>query len=131
MTNWDPAQTQKVVTAVLAKYPQIDAITTDFGAALASSFGAFQQADRKIPAVATEDANVLACAWDKQQASNPDFKLFTVDSQNWMSRTAVQFAVAKATGGKVPASTEVPQKAVRGLDHRPAEQGHLRPDAVR
>ena len=41
MTNWDPAQTQKVVTAVLAKYPKIDAITTDFGAALASSFGAF------------------------------------------------------------------------------------------
>ena len=110
VTNWDPAQTQKVVTAVLAKYPQIDAITTDFGAALASSFGAFDQANRKIPAVATEDANVLACAWDKQQASNPGFKLFTVDSQNWMSRTAVQFAVAKATGGKVPASTEVPQK---------------------
>jgi ABC-type sugar transport system substrate-binding protein len=110
VTNWDPAQTQKVVTAVLAKYPQIDAITTDFGAALASSFGAFDQANRKIPAVATEDANVLACAWDKQQASNPGFKLFTVDSQNWMSRTAVQFAVAKATGGKIPASTEVPQK---------------------
>src|SRR4051812_44150454 len=110
VTNWDPAQTQKVVTAILAKYPQIDAITTDFGAALASSFGAFDQANRKIPAVATEDANVLACAWDKQQASNPGFKLFTVDSQNWMSRTAVQFAVAKATGGKIPASTEVPQK---------------------
>jgi ribose transport system substrate-binding protein len=111
VTNWDPAETQKVVTAVLAKYPQIDAITTDFGAALASSFGAFEQANRTIPAVATEDANVLACAWEKQQSSNPDFKLFTVDSQNWMSRTAVQFAVAKATGGKVPGSTEVPQKA--------------------
>jgi len=111
VTNWDPAETQKVVTAVLAKYPQIDAITTDFGAALASSFGAFDQAGRKIPAVATEDANVLACAYDRSKGSNPDFKLFTVDSQNWMSRTAVQFAVAKATGGEVPDSTEVPQKA--------------------
>jgi ribose transport system substrate-binding protein len=111
VTNWDPAETQKVVTAVLAKYPQIDAITTDFGAALASSFGAFDQAGRKIPAVATEDANVLACAWEKKQSSDPDFKLFTVDSQNWMSRTAVQFAVAKATGGKVPSSPVVPQKA--------------------
>jgi ribose transport system substrate-binding protein len=110
VTNWDPAQTQKVVTAVLAKYPKIDAITTDFGAALASSFGAFDQAGRKIPAVATEDANVLACAWKKQQKTDPAFKLFTVDSQNWMSRTAVQFAVAKATGGKVPSSPVVPQK---------------------
>jgi ABC-type sugar transport system substrate-binding protein len=111
VTNWDPAETQKVVTAVLAKYPHIDAITTDFGAALASSFGAFEQAGRKIPAVATEDANILACAYEKAKGSNPDFKRFTVDSQNWMSRTAVQFAVAKATGGQVPSSTEVPQKA--------------------
>ena len=111
VTNWDPAETQKVVTAVLAKYPKIDAITTDFGAALASSFGAFDQAGRKIPAVATEDANVLACAWKKKQKTDPEFKLFTVDSQNWMSRTAVQFAIAKATGGKVPSSTVVPQKA--------------------
>src|SRR6185312_1877060 len=102
VTNWDPAETQKVVTAVLAKYPQIDAITTDFGAALASSFSAFDQAGRKIPAVATEDANVLACDWKKRQKDNPEFKLFTVDSQNWMSRTAVDFAVAKATGGQVP-----------------------------
>jgi ribose transport system substrate-binding protein len=111
VTNWDPAETQKVVTAVLAKYPKIDAITTDFGAALASSFSAFDQAGRKIPAVATEDANVLACDWKKRQKDNPEFKLFTVDSQNWMSRTAVQFAVAKASGGKVPSSPVVPQKA--------------------
>jgi ribose transport system substrate-binding protein len=111
VTNWDPAQTQKVVTAVLAKYPKIDAFTTDFGAALESSFGAFKQANREIPAVATEDSNKLSCAWESLKGSNPDFQLFTVDSQNWMSRTAVQFAVAAATGGRVPASTEVPQKA--------------------
>lgn len=111
VTNWDPAQTQKVVTAVLAKYPKIDAFTTDYGNALESSFGAFKQANRKIPAVATEDANKLSCTWEAQKTSDPGFKLFTVDSQNWMSRTAVQFAVAKATGGKVPASKEVPQKA--------------------
>jgi ribose transport system substrate-binding protein len=110
VTNWDPAQTQKVMTAVLAKYPQIDAITTDYGNALESAFGAFQQANRKIPAIATEDANKMSCSWEELKAANPDFKLYTVDSQNWMSRTAVQFAVAKATGGKVPSSNEVPQK---------------------
>jgi ribose transport system substrate-binding protein len=109
VTNWDPAQTQKVVTAALAKNPKIDAITTDFGAALASSFGAFKQAGRKIPAVATEDSNQLSCDRVKLLASNPDFKLFTVDSQNWMSRTAIQYAVAKATGGQLP-GTNVPQK---------------------
>jgi ribose transport system substrate-binding protein len=106
VTNWDPAQTQKVVTAVLAKYPKIDAITTDFGAALASAFSAFSQANRKIPAIATEDSNQLSC--DQKKLG---FPLFTVDSQNWMVRTAVDFAAAKATGGTLPSSTVVPQKA--------------------
>lgn len=111
VTNWDPAQTQKVVTAALAKNPQIDAITTDFGSALASSFSAFDQAGRKIPAVATEDSNMLACQWDKRKAANPAFKLFTVSSQNAMSRLAIDYAIAKATGGKVPSSTMYPQSA--------------------
>ena len=105
VTNWDPAKTQQVVSANLAKYPEIDAITTDFGAALASAFPAFKQAGREIPPIATEDSNELSCDQKKE-----GFPLFTVDSQNWMVRTAVQFAVAKATGGEVPASTEVPQK---------------------
>ena len=111
VTNWDPAQTEKVIVSVLAKYPKIDAITTDFGAALASTFPAFAQAGRKIPAVATEDSNLLSCDRQKQVKSDPQFQLFTVDSQNWMVRTAVDFAVAKASGGQVPSSPVVPQKA--------------------
>jgi ribose transport system substrate-binding protein len=105
VTDWDPAKTQQVVTANLAKYPEIDAITTDFGAALASSFPAFKQAGREIPPIATEDSNELSCDQKKE-----GFPLFTVDSQNWMVRTAIDFAVAEATGGELPASTEVPQK---------------------
>ncbi len=105
VTNWDPAKTQQVVSAALAKYPEIDAITTDFGAALASAFPAFKQAGREIPPIATEDSNELSCDQKKE-----GFPLYTVDSQNWMVRTAIQFAIAKASGGEVPASTEVPQK---------------------
>jgi ribose transport system substrate-binding protein len=111
VTNWDPAQTQKVVTAALAANPQIDAITTDFGAALASSFPAFDQAGRKVPAVATEDANLLACQWQTRKAADPDFRLFTVSSQNAMSRLAIDFAVAKASGGTIPSSNIYPQSA--------------------
>lgn len=111
VTNWDPATTEQVITALLAKYPTINAITTDYGAALASSFGAFKQAGRKVPAVATEDANLLSCDRKTMLSSDPGFKLFTVDSQNWMVRTAVDFAVAKASGGTIPSSTVVPQLA--------------------
>jgi ribose transport system substrate-binding protein len=102
VTNWDPALTQKVVTAVLAKYPKIDGFMTDFGAAFASSLAAFQQAHRKVPAVAAEDSNAFGCA-----AKKAGFPTMTVSSQNWMVRTAVDFAVAKASGGKVPASDTV------------------------
>jgi ribose transport system substrate-binding protein len=133
VTNWDPAQTQKVIVSVLAKYPKIDAITTDFGAALASSFGAFSQAGRKIPAVATEDSNLLSCDRQKQVKSDPQFQLFTVDSQNWMVRTAVDFAVAKASGGQVPASPVVPQKAfedsLTGQPHTVQCDPSMPPDA--
>jgi ribose transport system substrate-binding protein len=111
VTNWDAAQTQKVVTAALSKYPKIDAITTDFGSALASSFSAFAQAGRPIPAIATEDSNQLACDWQKDKAAGKEFPLFTVSSQNAMSRLAVQVAVAKASGGVVPSSTVFPQTA--------------------
>ena len=133
VTNWDPAQTQKVIVSVLAKYPKIDAITTDFGAALASSFPAFAQANRQIPAVATEDSNLLSCDRVKLLKTNPGFQLFTVDSQNWMVRTAVDFAVAKASGGQVPASPVVPQKAfedsLSGKPHPPTCDPTLSGDA--
>jgi ribose transport system substrate-binding protein len=133
VTNWDAAQTQKVVTAALAKYPKIDAITTDFGAALASSFPAFAQAGRQIPAIATEDANQLACVWQQNKDKGSAFKLFTVSSQNAMSRLAVDVAVAKATGGVVPSSTVYPQTAfedsVSGKPHPVTCSKDLPPDA--
>jgi ribose transport system substrate-binding protein len=133
VTNWDPAQTQKVVTAALAKYPRIDAITTDFGSALASSFTAFDQAGRTIPAVATEDSNLLACDWETRKAADPDFKLFTVSSQNAMSRLAIDYAVAKASGGQLPNTTVYPQSAfedsLSGQPHPVTCEKALPPDA--
>jgi ribose transport system substrate-binding protein len=133
VTNWDPAQTQKVITSLLAKYPKIDGITTDFGAALASSFGAFKSAGRKIPAIATEDSNQLACDYKTMHSTDPQFKLFTVDSQTWMVRTAIDYAIAKASGGTLP-STNVPQKvfedSLTGQPHTPECNTSLPPDAL-
>jgi ribose transport system substrate-binding protein len=134
VTNWDPAQTEKVVTALLAKYPKIDGVTTDFGAALADSFGAFKRASRKIPAVATEDSNLLSCDWKSLHASDPKFVLETVDSQTWMVRTAIDFAVAKASGGRIPSSNVVPQfefeNQLTGKPHAPVCASALPPTTL-
>ena len=93
--TWDAAVAQKSMTALLAKYPKIDAIFIDFG--IVNTFPAFETAKRKIPAIATEDVNGVGCAAKKQ-----GFGLVSVSSQNWHVRSALRWAVAKAAGGSKP-----------------------------
>ena len=108
VTNWDPALTQKVLSAAIAKNPKIDVIVSDFGPSLVGALPEFTKSGRKIPALATSDGNVLGCFWQKQYKKNPTFKLFTVSTQNDHARLAIQWAVALASGGKKPASTHFP-----------------------
>jgi len=111
VTNWDPALTQKVLSADIAKYPKIDVIVSDFGPSLVGALPEFTKSGRKIPALATSDGNVLGCFWKKSHAANPTFKLFTVSTQNDHARLAIDWAVALATGGKKPATTHFPAPA--------------------
>ena len=63
---------------------------------------------RSIPPIATSDGNVLACFWQDNKDANPDFKLFTISTQNDHARLAIQWAVALATGGEKPATMSFP-----------------------
>ena len=120
VTNWDPALTQKVLSADIAKYPKIDVIVSDFGPSLVGALPEFTKSGRKIPALATSDGNVLGCFWKKNHAKNPTFKLFTVSTQNDHARLAMDWAIALATGGKKPATHPLPLAGVRELAHRQA-----------
>jgi ribose transport system substrate-binding protein len=111
VTNWDPALTQKVLSADIAKYKKIDVIVSDFGPSLVGALPEFTKSGRTIPALATSDGNVLGCFWQKQHKSNPTFKLFTVSTQNDHARLAIDWAIALATGGKKPATTHFPSRA--------------------
>ena len=102
VTNWDPALTQKVLTAEIAKQAKIDVIVSDFGPSLVGALPLFEKSGRSIPALATSDGNSLGCFWTDHQKDNPDFKLFTVSTENDNVRLAVQWAVAAATGGTPP-----------------------------
>jgi ribose transport system substrate-binding protein len=103
VTNWDPALTQKVLTAEIAKNEKIDVIVSDFGPSLVGALPLFGKSGKSIPALATSDGNSLACFWEEVHKDNPDFKLFTVATGNDNVRLAVQHAVAAATGGTPPA----------------------------
>jgi ribose transport system substrate-binding protein len=121
VTNWDPSLTQQVLTAAIAKYPKIDVIVSDFGPSLVGALPAFEKSGRSIPALVTSDGNVLSCFYEDHKAKNPDFKLFTVATGNDNARLAVQWAVAKATGGTPPTDTQfeapVFEDSVSGQPH--------------
>ncbi len=102
VTNWDPSETQKVLTAAIAKYPKIDVIVSDFGPSLVGALPEFGKSGRSIPALVTSDGNVLSCFYEDNKAKNPDFKLMTVATGNDNVRLAIQYAVAVATGGVPP-----------------------------
>jgi ribose transport system substrate-binding protein len=93
VTNWDPATAQKVTAALLAKYPKIDGIITNFGTDALSAARAFQAAGRKLVPVAGADANGLSCLYKK--AGVP---LATVSTRNWLGRIAARKAIAAAEG---------------------------------
>lgn len=52
VTNWNPADAQKAVAGLIAKYPQIDAIASDYGVTSLAAVKAFEAAGEDIPAMA-------------------------------------------------------------------------------
>ena len=106
VTNWDPALTQKVLTAAIAANPKIDVIFSDFGPVMVSSLSEFTKSGRPIPALATSDGNILGCWFQDNVKANPGLKMMTVATGNDHVRLAIQQAVARATGGVIPKATK-------------------------
>ncbi len=114
--NWDPAETQRVTSGLLAKYPQIDATFHDSGEGSVASLRAFDAAGRPLPLTVTEDVNSLGCLWQDKHASNPDFNIITTSSGTWMVRWAVRKAVAAAEGLSDPEPSIVTMLKYEDLD---------------
>ena len=103
VTEWDPSKTQQVLTAAIAKHPEIDVIVSDYGPSLVGALPEFEKSGRSIPALAASDGNVLGCFWTDNQEANPDFKMMTIKTGTDNIALAVQHAIARATGGEIPA----------------------------
>lgn len=97
-TNWDPAEAQKLMAAMLGKYEKIDAVMHDYGQGSMGALRAFVAAGRQIPLWVGQDANELACAWYDLKDKNPGFKLAGVSARTWLSRLALRKAVAAVQG---------------------------------
>jgi ribose transport system substrate-binding protein len=98
VTNWDPALAQKVMAALLAKYPKIDGVLMEDGQGAVSAIRAFKTAGRPLVPIATLEANALGCAYKQYKPANPGLQIATVSARNWLGRLAARRAIAAAEG---------------------------------
>lgn len=97
-TNWDPAQAQQKMSGLLAKYPQIDGIITDYGATASGAIRAYEAANVPLPPIATTDQNDLSCGFADLRSANPDYELATVSSRSWIGRVGLRKGLAAFQG---------------------------------
>jgi ribose transport system substrate-binding protein len=99
VTNWDSAMIQQQMTALLGKYPKIDAVINDSdGFAALGVVRAYQAADKPLVPLGSLEANGLACEYLKLKDKNPHFQIGTISGRNWIGRIAARKAIAAAQG---------------------------------
>ncbi len=98
VTNWDPATAQANMSALLAKYPKIDGLISDYGTDALAALRAVKAAGRTLMPTATLEANGLGCLWKSDGSSTSKFQLATISSRNWLGRIAARKAIAAAEG---------------------------------
>jgi ribose transport system substrate-binding protein len=99
VTNWDPSQAQQVAASLLAKYPTINGIISDYGTDALAETRAFAAAGRPLVPIASLEANGLGCLYQqKSTGSGSKVQLATISSRNWLGRIAVRKAIAAAEG---------------------------------
>jgi ribose transport system substrate-binding protein len=97
-TDWDPAKQQRLTASLLAKYPNLAGIMSDFSDGSVGSIRAFLAANRPLVPIASGDSNGLGCAYQKLKDSNPNFELATRPSGEFLARVALRKGVAAAQG---------------------------------
>ncbi|MBD3924255.1 substrate-binding domain-containing protein [Nocardioides cavernae] len=98
-TNWNKVDTQKAINGLLAKYPEIDGIMTDYGVTAVAAIDAFQAAGKPVPPIATfASNNELGCKWVDAKTGGDAFPIFSLDSSNDVSMMALRLAVPLANG---------------------------------
>jgi ribose transport system substrate-binding protein len=94
-TNWDPAQYTRVTAGLISKYPQIDAIVSDYGAASVGQLRAYENAGEPHPPMATlASSNELGCMWVDLKDEWPDFEMVQVEGTTRVVRWAARRALA-------------------------------------
>src|SRR5258708_800075 len=121
VTNWNPVDAQKATAGLIAHYPHIDAIVTDYGETALSAIKAFEQANLTVPAIATiASNNELNCHYLTAKKAGTSFPYYTLDQTTTYVRFAVRQGVAAYEGtanSESPVVLPVPYAdSAKGLD---------------
>jgi ribose transport system substrate-binding protein len=101
VTNWSPVDAQKATAGLIAQYPQINAIVTDYGVTALAAAKAFEQAHLPVPAIVTiASDNELNCHYLSTRKSGAAFPYYTLDGTTTYVRFAVRHGVAAYQGTK-------------------------------
>jgi ribose transport system substrate-binding protein len=101
VTNWNPVDGQKAVSALIAKYPKIDGIASDYGVTTMAAIKAFELAGLPIPAQATlASSNELNCKYLADQKAGKGWEYFSLDGTTSLVRFAARRAMATYQGTK-------------------------------
>jgi ribose transport system substrate-binding protein len=99
VTNWNPVDAQKATAGLIAQYPQINAIVTDYGVTALAAAKAFEQAHLPVPAIVTiASDNELNCHYLSAKKSGTAFPYYTLDGTTTYVRFAVRQGVASYQG---------------------------------
>jgi len=99
VTNWNPADAQKATAGLIAQYPQIDAIASDYGVTSLAASKAFIQAGLPVPAMSSiATSNEYNCMYLKAKADDKPWKYLALDGSTADVRFALRQGLAKFQG---------------------------------
>jgi ribose transport system substrate-binding protein len=99
VTNWNPADAQKATAGLIAQYPQIDAIASDYGVTALAATKAFLQAGVPVPAMSSiASSNEYHCLYQQKKAEGKPWKYLALDGSTADVRFALRQGMAKFQG---------------------------------
>jgi len=103
VTNWNPADGQKAVAGLIAKYGKIDGIASDYGVTTLAAIKAFEQAGLPVPVQATlASNNDINCKYLQAKKAGKAWPYFSLDGTTSTVRYALRRGMAEYQGTRNP-----------------------------
>ena len=126
-TNWDPAEKQKTITAMLAKHGRIDVVVSDFNATDTGVVPAYKEEGFKPPVITSITSNnSIGCQWRKDP-----YPFMVMGQTSSMPRLALRIGLAAANDietDEAPSLRPRPDVFEPGGEKAPCDKS-LPPDA--